>query len=42
MSREPRIVVWNEFRHERENPAVRRIYPDGGVVTGTCSDSQFA
>jgi trehalose utilization protein len=29
MSSNPRIVVWNEFRHERENPAVRRIYPDG-------------
>jgi trehalose utilization protein len=24
-----RTVVWNEFVHERENPAVRRIYPDG-------------
>jgi trehalose utilization protein len=29
MSNNPRIVVWNEFRHERENPAVREIYPDG-------------
>lgn len=26
---EPRIVVWNEFRHERENPVVTNIYPDG-------------
>jgi trehalose utilization protein len=24
-----RAVVWNEFLHERENPAVRAIYPDG-------------
>jgi trehalose utilization protein len=29
MSSNPRIVVWNEFRHEKENPAVREIYPDG-------------
>jgi trehalose utilization protein len=25
----PRVTVWNEFRHERDNPAVRAIYPDG-------------
>lgn len=24
-----RITVWNEFRHEQQNPDVRRIYPDG-------------
>jgi trehalose utilization protein len=24
-----RAVVWNEFVHERENPVVRAIYPDG-------------
>jgi trehalose utilization protein len=24
-----RVVVWNEFEHERENAAVRAIYPDG-------------
>ncbi|MCE3250382.1 MAG: hypothetical protein K0R41_4207, partial [Geminicoccaceae bacterium] len=24
-----RITVWNEFRHERSNPAVGGIYPDG-------------
>ncbi|MDN0083241.1 ThuA domain-containing protein [Crenobacter sp. SG2305] len=23
------VIVWNEFRHERENQAVRTIYPDG-------------
>ncbi|MEY4753145.1 MAG: hypothetical protein RJA44_820 [Pseudomonadota bacterium] len=23
------VIVWNEFRHERENPAVRAIYPQG-------------
>ena len=24
-----RILVWNEFRHEKSNPAVTKIYPDG-------------
>lgn len=23
------VIVWNEFQHERENVAVRAIYPDG-------------
>lgn len=23
------VIVWNEFQHERENPAVGAIYPDG-------------
>ncbi len=23
------VVVWNEFRHEKEEEAVRAIYPDG-------------
>jgi trehalose utilization protein len=22
-------LVWNEYRHEQENPAVRQVYPDG-------------
>ncbi len=25
----PRVTVWNEFRHEKENPAVTKIYPAG-------------
>jgi trehalose utilization protein len=29
MSNPLRITVWNEFRHERSNPEVGRIYPDG-------------
>jgi trehalose utilization protein len=24
-----RVTVWNEFRHERSNPSVAAIYPDG-------------
>ena len=29
MTRSPRVTVWNEFRHERTNPQVRAVYPDG-------------
>ncbi len=25
----PRVTVWNEFRHEKKNPEVAAIYPDG-------------
>ena len=25
----PRITVWNEYRHEKKNPKVAEIYPDG-------------
>jgi trehalose utilization protein len=24
-----RVTIWNEFRHEKNNPAVAAIYPDG-------------
>ena len=26
---EPRVLVWNEHRHERKNPAVAKLYPEG-------------
>ena len=29
MSGKPRVTVWNEFRHERENDEVAKIYPEG-------------
>ena len=29
MTYSPRVTVWNEYRHEKENPAVAKIYPDG-------------
>lgn len=30
MSNQPtRVTVWNEYRHERENSTVRKIYPEG-------------
>ncbi len=24
-----RVTIWNEFRHEKKNPVVARLYPDG-------------
>ncbi len=31
-----RVLVWNEFRHERQSDAVRAVYPDGihGAIAG--------
>ena len=29
MSTKIRVTVWNEFRHEKKNDAVRKIYPNG-------------
>jgi len=29
MSASIKVTVWNEFRHEKQNEAIRRIYPEG-------------
>lgn len=29
MTANPRVTVWNEYRHERSDEAVRRVYPNG-------------
>jgi trehalose utilization protein len=29
MSDKIRVTVWNEFRHEKKNEAVKKLYPDG-------------
>ena len=29
MTTSPRVTVWNEYRHEKENPDVAAIYPNG-------------
>ena len=29
MSTPIRVTVWNEFRHEREDPEVKKVYPEG-------------
>jgi len=35
-----RVLVWNEFRHERANEAVRAIYPEGihGAIAGALEE----
>jgi len=25
----PRVTIWNEYQHERTDPQVAEIYPDG-------------
>jgi trehalose utilization protein len=39
----PRVTVWNEFRHEKTNPAVKAIYPDGmhAVIAGALRTEGF-
>src|SRR5579871_914310 len=31
-----RVTVWGEYRHEKKNPVVAKIYPDGmhGAIAG--------
>ena len=29
MTEKPRITIWNEYRHEKMDEAVREVYPDG-------------
>ena len=29
MERKIRVTVWNEYRHEKSEPSIREIYPDG-------------
>lgn len=29
MSEKIRVTIWNEYRHEKENPKVAAVYPDG-------------
>jgi trehalose utilization protein len=38
-----RVTVWNEFRQERSDPAVRAVYPDGihAVVAGGLAEAGF-
>jgi len=29
MNKKIKVTIWNEFRHERENPEIKKIYPQG-------------
>ena len=39
-----RVTVWNEFRHEKTDPAVKDIYPDGihTVIAGHLDEQGFS
>jgi len=39
MSKPINVTVWNEFRHEKKNEAVKKIYPDGmhALIAGMLS-----
>ncbi|WP_029192544.1 ThuA domain-containing protein [Paenibacillus harenae] len=38
-----KVTVWNEYRHERRNPVVGEIYPDGihGAIAGFLTEAGF-
>ena len=29
MSKNVKVTIWNEFRHEKKNEAVKKLYPEG-------------
>ncbi|MBK8046118.1 MAG: ThuA domain-containing protein [Anaerolineales bacterium] len=39
-----RVTVWSEYRHEKRNPKIAEIYPDGmhGAIARSLSDAGFA
>lgn len=41
MGSQPRVTVWNEYRHERTKAAVAAIYPDGihGTIAGALREA---
>jgi trehalose utilization protein len=44
MAQKIRVTVWNEFRHERQDAAIAKIYPDGmhvAIAAGLRADPQF-
>ncbi|MBA2123717.1 trehalose utilization protein ThuA [bacterium Unc6] len=44
LDKKVRITIWNEFRHERKNEAVKKIYPQGMhtvIAKGLKKQSQF-
>jgi trehalose utilization protein len=44
MAKKIRVTVWSEFRHEKESPAIAKIYPEGihgAIAAGLKTDPQF-
>jgi trehalose utilization protein len=45
MDQKPRVTVWNEYRHEKENEKVRSVYPNGlhhAIGEGLGSETEVA
>ncbi|HVM60103.1 MAG TPA: ThuA domain-containing protein [Verrucomicrobiae bacterium] len=45
MSAKINVTIWNEFRHEKKNEAVRKIYPDGmhvAIAKGLSKEKDLA
>jgi trehalose utilization protein len=45
MSAKINVTIWNEFRHERKNEAVKKIYPNGmhaAIAKGLSASKDFA
>jgi len=44
MTNQPRVTVWNEFRHEKTHDEVKAIYPDGmhTVIANALRERGFA
>ncbi len=43
MNSKPRVTVWNEYRHEKSDPAIRDIYPNGihNTIAGFLAEAGF-
>jgi trehalose utilization protein len=43
MSTNARVTVWSEYRHEKKNPAVAKVYPEGihGTIAQALSKQGF-
>src|SRR2546426_6110139 len=44
MTNKIRVTIWNEFRHEKKNEKVKKIYPDGmhvAIAKGLSSAPEF-
>ena len=43
MSTNARVTVWSEYRHEKKNPSVAKIYPEGihGTIAQALSKQGF-
>ena len=43
MNKKPRVTVWNEYRHEKIDPSVRDVYPNGihKTIAGFLTEAGF-